>query len=107
MGRMRQRRNEAPRDLVFTLGARLEALQLLLDAIFDALVVAGLEVQAVKIAARAPIAAVQGFATDEKYGHGDRFGTYSRDLQHQFIRHGAGDTLEKIEDQIGVATVPA
>ncbi len=60
MRRARQSRNESSRHLVLALRSRLEALQLLLDAILDALVVAGLEMQAVIVAAGAPVAAVQG-----------------------------------------------
>jgi hypothetical protein len=52
MRRGRDRRYEAAWHLVLALGSRFEALQTVLDAVFDALVVAGLEVQAVVIAAR-------------------------------------------------------
>src|SRR5277367_770768 len=54
--RTRERRHEAARHLVFALRAGLESLQFLLDAVIDALVVAGLEMQAVVVAARAPVA---------------------------------------------------
>ena len=57
MRRARQSRYKSPRHLVLALRARLEALQLVLDAILDSLVVAGLEMQAVVIAAGPPVAA--------------------------------------------------
>src|SRR3984885_6703993 len=71
MRRTHHRGHETSRHLVLALGARLEALQFPVDAVFDALVVAGLEMQAVIVASRAPIAAKQGIVTDEKYRDGD------------------------------------
>src|SRR5580692_1211550 len=57
MRRARQSRYKSARHLVLALRARLEALQLVLDAILDSLVVAGLEMQAMVVAAGAPVAA--------------------------------------------------
>ena len=45
-----QRRQEAPRQLVLALRARLETDQPFAQAVFDALVVAGFEVQAGQVA---------------------------------------------------------
>src|SRR5215469_6548052 len=53
---------EAAADFVLALGTGVEMLQALADAPFDALVVAGLEVQAVIFLLRAPVAAVEGVA---------------------------------------------
>ena len=63
---------EAARHLVLALGAGFEPLQALGDAIVDALVVAGLEMQAVIVAARAPVAPEQGVLADEEDRHRDR-----------------------------------
>ena len=49
--------HEAAAHLVLALRARLEALDATFDAVIDALVVAGLEVQAVEIARRRPSSA--------------------------------------------------
>src|SRR5580704_7339604 len=81
MRRAHQGRHEAPRHLVLALSPRLEALQFPLDAVFDPLVVAGLEVQAVKIAAGTPVAAVQGIGADEEYGDGNRLLPHTRNFQ--------------------------
>src|SRR5271170_4780222 len=69
MRRARQGRDESPRHLVLALRARLEALQLVFDAILDSLVVAGLEMQAVVVAAGAPVAAEQCVLAHEEYCH--------------------------------------
>src|ERR1700716_1047143 len=73
MRRTHHGRHESPRHLVLALRSRFEALQFMLDAVFDALVVAGLEMQAVVVAAGAPVAAEQGIVAHEKYGYGDGF----------------------------------
>src|SRR5690606_3450162 len=57
-----RRGQEAASDLVLTLGAGLEPAQPLAQAVFDALVVAGLEVQAGQLPRGAPVAAVEGVA---------------------------------------------
>src|SRR5260370_11785617 len=69
---MGERRNETSRHLVLSLRSRLEALQPVFNAVLDPLVVAGLEVQAVKIAACSPISAEQGVLSHEENGHRDR-----------------------------------
>src|SRR6202049_3978571 len=83
MRRAHQRRHEPAGHFVLTLGAGLEALQVLLDAVFDSLVVTGLEMQTVVIAAGAPVAAEQSLVADEKYRHRDRLGTDSRPFEAQ------------------------
>src|SRR5271156_6048682 len=90
---------------MLTLSPGLEALQPLLDAIFDPLVVAGLEMQAMEIAAGAPVAAIQSLTADKEDGDRDRLRGNTRDLEHQFIGHGRGNALEEIEIQIGLVTV--
>ncbi len=65
-------RHEAARDLVLALCAGLEPLEPFADAVVDALVVAGLEVQAVEVSAAAPVAAVQRRAAAKADRRGDR-----------------------------------
>src|SRR5579871_999344 len=103
---MGDRGYESPRDLVLPLSAGFEALQSLLDAVLDALVVAGFEMQAVKIAAGSPIASVQRLAADKENGHRDRFRADARDLQHHLRRDRARDALEEIQVQVRLMSVP-
>ena len=56
---------KAARHLVFALGARLEARQAVTDAVIEALVVAGLEVQIVKMRVATPVSSVQRVVTDQ------------------------------------------
>src|ERR1700683_5549951 len=70
-----QSRHESSRHLVLTLRSRLESRELVFDAVLDPLVVAGLEMQAVIIAAGAPVAAKQRILAEEEYGDGDRVRT--------------------------------
>ena len=78
-------------DLVFPLGAGVEARQAFADAVIDALVIAGLEVQAVEFPGAAPVAAVQGLRIAEIQGPGDRLAACFRQrhdhLLSQFRRH--------------------
>ena len=60
--RLRTVRQESARELVLALRAGLERVQAFAQAVIDALVVAGLEMQAVDCLARAPVAAVQRVA---------------------------------------------
>src|SRR5689334_20224424 len=71
-------RRESPGDLVLSLRAGLEACDAVLDAIVDALVVAGLEVKAVMLPVRAPVATIQRVATPEEHGHGQGLVTLAR-----------------------------
>src|ERR1700679_1179420 len=61
--------------------------------------------QAMKVAAGAPIAAVQSFASNKEDGNRDGLRSNTRDLEHQLIWHGRGNALEEIEIQIGLVTV--
>ena len=45
------------------------------------------------------------FAADEEDGNGDGLIAHSRHLEHQFIGHGGGNALEKIEIEIGLMTM--
>ena len=63
---------EAARNLVPALGAGFEAGQAFAQALVDALVVAGLEVQAGMEFGRTPVAAVKRVAATQTQGTGDR-----------------------------------
>src|SRR3546814_3136095 len=67
-----RRRQEAARDLVHALGAGLERRQSFAQAVFDALVVAGLEVQSRQLPERAPVASVQRVRAAQAQRAGDR-----------------------------------
>ncbi len=66
-----QSRLEPATHLVLALGARLEAPDAPLDAELDPLVITGLEMQAVVLGSRAPIAPVERLGLPEEYGGGD------------------------------------
>src|SRR5271170_2340301 len=100
MRRPGQGRGKTARHLVFALGARLEAADAALDAKLDALVVAGLEVQAVMLRGRPPVASIQRFLAPEKYCRGDRFGLVEGDLEHQRLPEGARDFTEELARQV-------
>jgi len=71
MSRTRQCGHKASRHLVLALRTGFEPLQLMLDAVFDALVITGFEMQAVEIASGSPIAAEQGVLAHEEDRHRD------------------------------------
>ena len=66
VARRRNHRFETAGDFVFALRAGVESQQAVFDAISDALVVTGFEVQRIVVFGAAPIAAVQRVAADEK-----------------------------------------
>src|SRR4029079_1117345 len=66
------RRLEAARYLVLALRAGLEALQTLLDTVLDSLVIARLEMQAVKLRRGAPVTAVKRAAAAKENRSRDR-----------------------------------
>src|SRR3546814_6212603 len=67
-----RRRQEAARDLVHALGAGLERRQSFAQAVLDALVVSGLEVQSRQLPERAPVASVQRVRAAPAQRAGDR-----------------------------------
>src|SRR5690554_5838210 len=58
-------------DLVFALRARIEALVAMLDAVVDALVVAGFKMQELALFAATPIAPIQRIRALEEQGTGN------------------------------------
>jgi len=76
------RRQEPARQLVLALCTRLETGQPFAQAVFDALVVAGFEVQAGQGGA-APVAALQRVATAQAQRPGNRLAVQFGQEQHQ------------------------
>src|ERR1700722_15766706 len=67
-----QRRLETACDLVLALRPGLEALETLGDAVVDALVIAGLEMEAVIVGCGAPVASIQGVGRTKEHGRSHR-----------------------------------
>src|SRR5690606_16904847 len=105
MPRPRRRRREASADLVLPLDAGLELLQSFADAMLDALVVARLEMQAVKIREAAPVAAVKRAAALETDRRGNRRASVTRDDDEHVLGHRARDLGEKRPVQVRSAAV--
>ena len=61
-------RQKAARDFVLALRARFEQTEVVLDAVVNALVVTGLEVQRAVLCSATPVASVQGVAATEQDG---------------------------------------
>ena len=93
-------RLEAAAYLVFALRARLEAIEALLDAELDALVVAGLEMQAVEVFSASPIATVQRIAANKEHSHSDNLIPVLGKLEQQRLTHRAGDFEKRFGRQI-------
>ena len=93
-------RGKAAADLVLPLGAGLENLFAGVNAVVDALVVAGLEVQGIVMAITSPIAPVQDFLTFEENGGGHRalvlLGENHQDIVSQFATDRPEKGLSKV-----------
>src|SRR5690606_22882403 len=81
------------------------SLEPLADAMLDALVIARLEMQAVKIGEAAPVAAVERAAALEADRRGDRRRPMTRDDDEHVLRHRARDFGEEGPVQIRTAAV--
>src|SRR5690242_5325553 len=91
---------EPARDLVLALRARLEPGQTVLDAVLDALVIARLEVQAVILRRRTPVAPEQRIVALEEDRRRDGRARIHRHFDHQGIGERARDLGEKLLRQI-------
>src|SRR5690242_4754171 len=91
---------KAAADLVLPLSAGLEMLKTVLDTIFDALVIAGLEVQAIEVGRRTPVTPVQRVARLEKNGRGHGLPAIAGDLEHQGIAQSTGDLAEELTIEV-------
>src|SRR5262245_63924023 len=103
MARPRRLRNEAARDLVLALRSRLEPSEPLANAVVDALVVAGLEVEAVEVGAAAPVAAVERRAAAEADCRSDRHTVVARKHDDQVVRHRRRDRGKELPIQVRLA----
>src|SRR3569833_2167252 len=96
---------ESTADFVFALRAGLKLRDSVLDAEFDPLVIAGLEVQAVVIGRCAPVAAVEGLLRPEEDRGGDRRFAMHRQFRHEGNTHGAGHYAEKGASQVRLVSM--
>ncbi len=90
-------------DLVFALGAGFEALQAVVNAVFQSLVVTGFEVQAVKVGATAPVTAIQCFRSADVEGAGHVLSLMFCQHQHDIARQGPADLAKEAVGKGGVA----
>ena len=77
-----------------------------LDAEVDALVVAGLEMQAVVLLARAPVAAVQRLGAPEEHGGRDGLAVVARALDHEVLAQRLRQRAEERARQVRLVAVP-
>src|SRR5690606_27409828 len=69
------------------------------QAVLDALVVAGLEVQARKLQVRAPVAPVQDVGAAHAHRPGDRLAVQLGQYDYQGTRHRRGQVLQELQGQ--------
>ncbi len=98
--RERARRFEAARDLVLALGAGVKVCESALDAVLDALVVAGLEVQRVLGPGCAPVAAVQPAAALDEDRRRHRLAVALGELDHDGARQRARNLLQERDVEV-------
>src|SRR5262249_2760414 len=96
---------EAAAHLVLTLGAGLEALDAPLDTELDTLVIAGLEVQAVVVGRRAPVASEERLCAGEKDRLPDYGAPAQGELDHQGPGHAARGLAEERARQVRLVAV--
>src|ERR1700730_18137995 len=88
-------RQIAALDLVWTLGAGLDALQSAGDRKLDCLVIAALEMKEFVLAVAAPIAAVDGILAEQVERAGNVVGAAPGHEEHEIFRHPLADHREK------------
>lgn len=97
--------HEAARQFVLALGAPFKALQAMADGVFDAAVVAQLEVQAIHLLQRAPVAAIQiGAVPQTPTGCNGLPGTIGHE-QHAVLAQGLAHLPEKVQVKVGRGAV--
>ncbi len=89
---------EATQELVLALRAGLEAGEPLANAVLDAAVVAELEMQAVEVAARAPVAPVQRVRAAQQDRAGDGLAADACKLDHQVSGHDPRELARRRPD---------
>src|SRR6266550_3972669 len=100
-----ERRLETATHLVLALGAGLEARDAPLDAELDPLVIAGLEMQAVVVRVRSPVAAEERLLAPEEDRRGHHRAAVHGELHHERLRHGARRLAEEGTRQVGLVPV--
>src|SRR5581483_8745459 len=91
---------EAAADLVLSLGAGLEPGDAAVDAELDALVVAGLEVQAVVVRGRSPVTTEQGLLAPEENCSRHRCASMQCQFHHERVSERARSLREKGSRQV-------
>ena len=102
MRRPRQRRLEAATHLVLSLCSGLEACKALTDAILDALVIAGLEMQTVEFAVPHPSSVHKVRSRCENRWPLPRESAVQSKLHHEVVREARGEFGEESQAQVGV-----
>src|SRR5690554_2446283 len=95
---------EAASELVFALGAGIEALQPMGQTILDALVITRLEVQTVGQYLTSPVAPIKGTATLQIERGSYRLVTQAGLYQQQRLRQATVQAPKEIEIEVRVAT---
>jgi len=90
---------------VLALCTRLKVTNAAIDAEFDALVIAGLEVQAVKLVRRSPVAAEQCVVVPEEHCSRDQFATLHCELEHELFAEQCRDHAKEIAGEVRLVTV--
>ncbi len=103
MGRVGRDRQIAAGQLVLALGAGLDALELVLDGVFDGLIVAELEVQERVVLGRAPVASEQRVRAAKVDGARDEASGALGHHQHDVLRHPFADQRIELPREIGPA----
>src|SRR5690606_23755407 len=101
-----RRRRETPCDLVLALRAGLELLEPFANAVLDALVIARLEMQAMKIGKTPPVAAEERAAASKADGRRDRDPAMTGDDDDEALGHRARDLGEELAVQIRRPAAP-
>src|SRR5690606_23673112 len=99
MTTVRGHRQEAACQLVFTLGTRFEPAKSLTQAIFDALVIAGLEMQARGMVFAAPVPSIQRVGTAQEECTCDAAGMVVSEDEDQRARHRSREMSEERQGQ--------
>ena len=86
---------------MLSLGTGLEHAESLVDAVFDAAVVAHFEVQRRQVLLASPVASIERSASPEQVCAGDAVRAPVRYHQHRRIGHGASHFAEEIRRQTG------
>lgn len=94
---MRDYRFKTTLDFVLALSTGVEALQAVFDAVFDALVVAGFEVQELEFLQAAPVAAVEFGVVAQAERGGDAAAVAGGDDHENIVGHGGAELAKEIE----------